>query len=43
MSAKPMARICDCKDSEIFWIEQEKSFFGAIFCFEDGTNCRLSV
>ena len=31
MSAKPIARICACKGSELFWIEQEKSLFRVIF------------
>ena len=30
MSAKSI-RLCDCKGSEIFWIEQEKSDFWVIF------------
>ena len=27
MSAKPIARICDCKGSKIFLIEQKKEYF----------------
>ena len=30
MSAKSI-RLCDCKGSELFWIEQIKSLYGAIF------------
>ena len=34
MSAKSI-RLCDCKDSELFWIEQENSDFFANFSLED--------
>jgi hypothetical protein len=30
MSAKSI-RLCDCKGSELFWIEQEKLHFGVFF------------
>ena len=34
MSAKSI-RLCDCKVSELFWIEQENSDFFAKFSLED--------
>ena len=37
MSAKSI-RLCDCKVTELFWIEQEKSIFLSDF---SGVGCRV--